>query len=228
MSIIKTEDEINNLRKAAKIGSDCFDYICTVIKPGMTEIEISKYIYEFFVKNGATGLSFDTIVGSGVNSAMIHSTPSDRIIEENDIILLDIGCVYNGYCSDMSRTIFIGKPTEKQEKIYNIVYNTYLNAINNIKIGMTEKEADFLGRELIIKNGYDYAHALGHGVGTNVHEEPLLSPKREDILKENMVFSIEPGIYLENEFGVRIEDVGILTNQGLDMFSSAPAKIVIL
>lgn len=228
MSIIKTEEEIKILRKAAKIGSDCFEYICTVIKPGMTEKEISKYIYEFFVKNGATKLSFDTIVGSGVNSAQIHSAPSDRVVLEKDIILLDMGCVYNGYCSDMSRTIFIGKPTSKQKEIYNLVYETYQNAINNIKIGMTAKEADSLGRQLIIDKGYDYAHALGHGVGTEVHEDPLLSPKRENLLEENMAFSIEPGIYIENEFGVRIEDVGVLTKQGLDMFSNVSKEIIIL
>lgn len=228
MSIIKTEEEIKKLRKAAKIGSDCFEYICTLIKPGMTEIEISKKIYDFFVKNGATGLSFDTIVGAGINSAQIHSIPTDRIIEEKDIILIDMGCVYDGYCSDMSRTIFVGEPTQKQKEIYNLVIEAYENAISNIKIGITTKEADLFGRQKILDKGYDYAHALGHGIGTEVHENPLLSPKREDLLEENMVFSIEPGIYLENEFGVRIEDVGLLTKQGLEMFSNVSKEIIIL
>lgn len=158
----------------------------------MTEKEIAKYILEFFEKNGAEGLAFDTIVGSGVNSAQIHSTPTDRKILENDIILFDMGCVYNGYCGDMSRTIFIGKPTKKQEDIYDLVYKTYLNAIKNIKIGDLTDIADGYGRKMIIEKGYDYAHALGHGVGIKVHEEPLLSPKRKDRLEENMVFSIEP------------------------------------
>ena len=158
----------------------------------MSEKEIAKYIYEFFVKNGATGVSFDTIVGSGINSAQIHSVPTDRKILENDIILFDMGCLYNGYCSDMSRTIFIGKPTPKQEEIYNLVYDTYLNAINKIRIGDTAKIADSYGRKMILDKGYDYAHALGHGVGTKVHEEPLISPKREEKLEENMVFSVEP------------------------------------
>ena len=194
----------------------------------MTEREVAKFIYEFFVKNGASGLSFDTIVGSGVNSAQIHSVLSDRIILENDIILFDMGCVYNGYCSDMSRTIFIGKPTKKQEEIYNLVYKTYLNAIKNIRVGNTAKEADSFGRKMILERGFDYAHSLGHGVGKEVHEEPLISPKRDEILKENMVFSIEPGIYIENEFGVRIEDVGVLTYDGLEMFSNNPKEIIIL
>lgn len=228
MAIIKTNDEIKKLKAAAKLGVDCFDYICTVIKPGISEKDISKLIYEFLMKNGANKLSFDTIVGSGVNSAQIHSIPTDRKIQENDIILFDIGCILDGYCSDMSRTIFIGKPTEKQVKIYDLVYKTYLNAVNNVKAGMTAKIADNLGRQLILDNGYDYAHALGHGVGIEVHEEPLLSPKRDSILEENMVFSIEPGIYLENEFGVRIEDVGILTNDGLEMFSTPSKEMIIL
>ena len=228
MAIIKTDEEIKKLKAAAKLGEDCFSYICTVIKAGMTEKEISKIIYEFFMKNGADKLSFDSIVGSGVNSAQIHSTPTDRKIQENDIILFDIGCVLDGYCSDMSRTVFIGKPTHKQIEIYNLVYETYLNAINNIKVGMPAKVADNLGRQFILDKGYDYAHALGHGVGTEVHENPLLSPKREEILDKNMTFSIEPGIYIENEFGVRVEDVGVLTNDGLEMFSIKSKEIIIL
>ena len=194
----------------------------------MTEKEIANYIYEFFVKNGASGLSFDTIVGSGKNSAQIHSTPTDRKILENDIILFDMGCIYNGYCGDMSRTIFIGKPTKKQEELYDLVYSTYLNAIKNIKIGDIAKNADYYGRKMILDAGYDYAHALGHGVGTKVHEDPLISPKREEKLEKNMVFSIEPGIYLENDFGIRIEDVGILTENGLEMFSSPSKELIIL
>lgn len=194
----------------------------------MSEVEISKKIYDFFVKNGASGLSFDTIVGSGVNSAQIHSTPTEKKILENDIILFDMGCLYNGYCSDMSRTIFIGKPTKKQEEIYNLVYKTYQNAVKNIKIGNTLKEADSFGRKMILDKGFDYAHALGHGVGTKVHEDPVISSKKEGILEEDMVFSVEPGIYIENEFGVRIEDVGVLTQNGLEMFSNPPKEIIIL
>lgn len=228
MAIIKTKEEIIKLRKAQKLGVECFDYILSIIKPGMSEKEISKYIYDFFIKNGASGLSFDSIVGSGENSSLIHSTPSDRIIKEKDIILFDIGCILDGYCSDMSRTIFIGKPTEKEKNIYDLVEKAYRNAIEKIQPEMSGKLADEEGRKIINENGYNYNHALGHGVGKVVHESPLLSPKSEDILKEGMVFSIEPGIYIENEFGVRIEDIGALTLEGMDMFSSAPSNIIIL
>lgn len=228
MGIVKTKEEINKLRKAAELGEKCFKNACKAIKPGMTEKDVSAIIYDFFVKNGASGLSFDTIIGSGVNSAKIHSTPTEKIIENNDIIQFDIGCILDGYCSDMSRIVFIGTPTEKQIEIYDLVYKTYRNAIENIKIGMISKVADEYGRMIIKDAGYDYAHALGHGVGKEVHEDPILSPKREDLLKEKMVFSIEPGIYLENEFGIRIEDVGVLTASGLDMFTQAPEEMIIL
>lgn len=228
MGIIKTKEEISKLKKSAELGEKCFEHVCSKIKIGMTEKEISCMVYDFFVKSGADALSFDTIIGSGVNSSKIHSIPSERVIKENDIIQFDMGCVLDGYCSDMSRVVFLGNPTEKQVQIYNIVYKTYKEAIKNIKIGMKESEADLKGRAFILENGYDYAHALGHGVGTKVHELPLISPKREEILKENMVFSIEPGIYIENEFGIRIEDVGVLTLNGLEMFTNAPEKMIIL
>ena len=228
MAVIKQDFEIDLLRKAQKLGVDCFHYICDKIQVGMTEIRIAQLVDEYFLSHGASGLSFETIVGSGIHSAQIHSTPTDRKIEEQDIILFDMGCILNGYCSDMSRTIFIGKPTPKQEELYHLVYQTYLNAVSHISMGMNAKEADSLGRKMLQENGYDYAHALGHGVGTEVHEEPLLSPKREDILQEKMVFSIEPGIYLEDEFGIRIEDVGVLTSDGMDMFSIAPEEMIIL
>jgi Xaa-Pro aminopeptidase len=228
MAIIKTNEEVNKLRRAAQLGSNCFEYICEYLQPGMTEMEIAQKVEEFFVKNGASALSFDTIVGSGVNSCQIHSTPTNRVIQPNDIILFDMGCVLDGYCSDMSRTVFLGKPSQKQRELYDLVYQTYCNAIQKIQVDMLASEADALGRDFIKKKGFDYAHALGHGVGTEVHEAPLLSPKSQDILKENMVFSIEPGIYLENEFGIRIEDVGVLTTHGMEMFSFPSETLTII
>ena len=228
MAIIKTKEEIEKMRKAALLGDCCFEYICTVIKPGMTEIDIAKKIDEFFMKNGATGVSFDTIVGAGVNSAQIHSTPTDYVIKDQDIILFDFGCVLDGFCSDMSRTIFVGDITEKQKDIYNLVLKAHANAVEKVRIGDVAKVVDSYGRKNIQDAGYDYAHALGHGVGTEVHEAPLISYRSEDVLKENMVFTIEPGIYLENEFGVRIEDTGVLTPNGIELFSKSNRDIIIL
>lgn len=228
MGIIKTKEEIEKLRKAAILGDKCFEYICSIVKPGMTEIEIAKKIDDFFMNNGASGTSFDTIVGAGKNSAQIHSTPTDYVIQKQDIILFDFGCVLDGYCSDMSRTIFIGGITDKQRKIYNLVKEAHQNAVDKVVINDVAKVVDEYGRLNIKKAGYDYAHALGHGVGVEVHEAPLVSYRSEDILKEDMVFTIEPGIYLENEFGVRIEDTGVLTQNGMELFSKSNRDIIIL
>ena len=228
MGIIKTKEEIEKLRRAAILGDNCFEYICSIIKPGMTEIEIAKKIDDFFMNNGATGTSFDTIVGAGKNSAQIHSSPTDYIIQEKDIILFDFGCVLDGYCSDMSRTVFVGGITDKQKEIYNLVKEAHENAVNKVQINDLAKVVDEYGRANIKNAGYDYAHALGHGVGTEVHEAPLISYRSEDLLKGDMVFTIEPGIYLENEFGVRIEDTGVLTQNGMELFSKSNRDIIIL
>ncbi len=228
MGIIKTKDEIEKLRRAALLGDRCFEHICNFIKAGMTEIQVAKEIDDFFVKNGSSGVSFDTIVGAGKNSAQIHSTPTDYIIQKQDIILLDFGCVLDGYCSDMSRTIFVGEPTDKQKEIYKLVQDAHYNATKNIRIKDIAKKADEYGRKNIQEAGFDYAHALGHGVGIQVHEKPLISYRSEEILEEDMVFTIEPGIYIENEFGVRIEDTGVLTPNGVELFSKSKREIIIL
>lgn len=226
--MVKTKEEIEKLRKASEMTDKGFAYICENIKPGMTEKEIAKKLDDYMFSLGATGLAFDTIVGSGQNSSMIHSVPTDKKIEEQDIILFDIGYVFDEYCSDMSRTIFVGGITEKQKMIYDLVLKTQLNAIEKIRVGMKANEADMLGRRFILDAGFDYAHALGHGIGKVVHEDLVLSPKRENVLEENAVFTIEPGIYLENEFGVRIEDTVLLKNDGIETLSNTTKEIIII
>ncbi len=229
MGIVKTDEEVKLLEEAALLGDKCFDYVCDFIRPGMTEIDVAKKIYDFFVKNGASSLSFDTIVGAGINSSQIHSTPTEKIIQDKDIVLLDFGCVLNNYCSDMSRTIFIGAPTEKQIQIYNLVLEAHQTAVENIRIGDKASIADMYGRKNIKNAGYDYAHSLGHGIGEKVHEEPVVSYKNDQtVLEKNMVFTIEPGIYLENEFGVRIEDAAVLTSKGVKLLSHSNRNIVVL
>ncbi len=228
MGMIKTKEEIEKLRAAALLGDKCFEYILSYIKPGMTEIEIANKMNEFFMKNGASGLSFDTIVGVGANSAQIHSIPSENKVKDKDIILLDFGCVLDGYCSDTSRTIFVGEVSNEQEKIYNLVRIAHDNAILNAKVHDIASAVDDYGRRNIKEAGYDYAHSLGHGVGTVVHEAPTISYKNDTVLEENMVFTIEPGIYLDNKFGVRIEDTGVLTNDGFKSFSNASRDIIVL
>lgn len=223
-----TKEEIEKLKKAAELGDECFADICTKIQIGMTEKEIAKRMEQFMFANGASKLSFDTIVGSGVNSAQIHSTPTERKVEYGDIILLDFGLVYDDYCSDTSRTIFVGEVKEEYQKIYEIVWQAQEKAIREITAGMTCRMADATARDYIKEKGFDFNHALGHGVGREVHEDPILSPKHEEILENSMVFSIEPGIYLENQFGVRIEDTVVLREGRVETLSKAPKNIIVV
>ncbi len=210
---MKSEEEIEKLIKASILADKCYNYICETIKVGMTEIEVAKLIDEFFLSNGASALAFDTIVGSGVNSSIIHSTPSDKIIEHGDIVQLDFGCVLDGYCSDCSRVLFMDEVKEEYKKIYDIVLEAQLVGINNTKVGMRSSQVDSICRDIIKSHGYDFKHAVGHGVGKEVHEDPVISPKNEnDVIENDTVFTIEPGIYLENQFGIRIEDTCLMKN----------------
>lgn len=228
MGQIKTNDEIKKLRKAARLGDSCFEYICSQIKIDMTEKEIAAEIDNFIINNGALKASFETIVGSAENSAFIHSTPTDRKIEFGDIILLDFGCILDNYCSDMSRTIFVGEAKEEYKRIYEIVLKAQLETIKNIRTLMKCSDIDKIARTIINSYGYDFNHSVGHGIGTEVHEEPIISSKSNETVKNNMVFSIEPGIYLEGKFGVRIEDVIVINNGIPEILSLSPKDIIII
>lgn len=227
--MIKTEEEINKLKKASRLADACFEYICNTIKIGMTEKEIAKLMDDYMLSNGAISLAFETIVGSGENSSQIHSTPTDRKIEFGDIILLDFGCVVEEYCSDISRTIFVGEIKEEYKEIYDIVLDSQIKGVSQITCGKTAKEADLMCRNVILEKGYNFNHALGHGVGKEVHEKPVISPKNEeDVLQNNMVFTIEPGIYLEKRFGVRIEDTVLLDDGKVIPLNKASKEIIIV
>ena len=209
--MVKTKEEIKKLIKASQLADKCYRYICTQIKPGMTEKKIAKLMDNYMISHGASGVSFETIVGSGKNSSKIHSTPSNRTIKYGDVVQLDFGCVLDGYCSDCSRVLFIGMVKPEYKKIYDIVYKAQIAGINGFKAGMKASRVDALSRDVIVKHGYNFNHAVGHGVGQEVHEDPVVSPKNtKDTIKNNMCITIEPGIYLENKFGVRIEDTCIV------------------
>ncbi|MBR6504189.1 MAG: aminopeptidase P family protein [Clostridia bacterium] len=212
--MIKDEDEIENIKTACKITDECFEYLCKFIKKGMTEKQIAKEIEEYFVINGADGLAFDTVVASGPNSSMPHAVPTDRRIETGDCITIDMGCKYNGYCSDMTRTIFIDNIDDEKRKIYDLVLKNQKQILDEIKEGITPKtltkmvEGDFKINDQIL------VHSLGHGVGLEVHELPYMSARNEKPLKGNMVITNEPGIYIPGKFGVRIEDTVLVTKAG--------------
>ncbi len=214
---IKTQEEISKIEKACKIGDLAFDYILEKIKTGITEKEIAKEL-ENFIKNKGAVISFPSIVAFGKNSSVPHHQTGDkRLTIDDKLILLDFGVKIDGYCSDMTRTVFFGKPTEKQREIYETVLEAQKRAVDfvnkQIKNGkiIKAKDVDKIARDYIKSVGFpDIPHSLGHGIGLEVHEHPNLSPKSKDILKEGMVFSIEPGIYIQGEGGVRIEDLFVL------------------
>ena len=227
---VKDEQELELLKKASQIGSDTFKYICGVIKPGMSELELAAEIEYQMKKRGAEGLSFDTIAISGAKTSMPHGTPGEKLIESGDFVTMDYGCIYQGYCSDMTRTVAVGKPTEEMVKVYAIVLKAQLNACEKIHAGLTGRECDALARDVIAAAGYGdrFGHSLGHGVGLFIHEGPRFNQKYDGVIPENAVVSIEPGIYLPGRFGVRIEDLAIIKDFGIINLVDANKELMIL
>lgn len=229
LRVIKSEDELLRLSKAEQIGDLAFSHILQFIKPGKTEMEVALELEYFMKSHGASGLSFDTIVASGPNSSLPHAVPTERILKDGDFVTMDFGCVYKGYCSDMTRTIYIGKePSKKQQEIYEIVLQAQLAALAEIKPGMKCSDVDAVARNFIKDAGYGsyFGHGLGHGVGLYIHEEPRFSPKCEELLTPGVVITVEPGIYLPGEFGVRIEDMIQITEDGYRNLTSSPKKLI--
>ena len=225
--MIKDDDEIANIKKACEITDNCFEMLKNYIKPGLTEKQIARKIHDYYMNN-SEGESFETIVASGENSSKPHAVPTDRVIEKQDIITIDMGCVVNGYCSDMTRTIFIGKPTEEQKSIYNLVLKNQKIALNQIRDGANIKsivkgvESDFN------INGQTLIHSLGHGVGLEIHEAPIVGIKNDTCLKENMIITDEPGIYIAGNFGVRIEDTVLVTKKGAIALTESDKECIII
>ena len=216
------------MRQAAAIADKGFLHVLDIVKPGMTEKELALELEFFMRKQGASGLSFTTIVASGIRSSMPHGVASDKVIEKNDMLTLDFGCMYNGYCSDMTRTFVVGTADERQKELYNIVLETQLKVLEAIKPGAHCKEIDALSREIIGGYGYGefYGHGLGHGVGLEIHELPVLNGTSEFVLEENMVVTDEPGIYLPDFGGVRIEDTVLVTKDGYDLISRSTKEFI--
>ena len=216
MRIIKDENEIKNVKKAQEIAETAFDDILKFIKPGVTEREIALELDRCMLKNGAEALSFETIALSGTNTSMPHGVPSDKQVKDGEFVLMDFGAVYNGYHSDMTRTVCIGKPSEEMEKVYNVVLSAQTACLEEAHAGMTGSELDKIARDIIDDAGYGdfFGHSLGHGVGMEIHEAPNAAPLNKNILKSGAIVTVEPGIYIPGKFGVRIEDFVILTENG--------------
>lgn len=212
-SSVKSQDKLLKIQKACEITESAFEKTLPFIKEGVTELEISARLeYNFKLLGGLVG--FESIVAFSKGSSVPHYKTSNKKLEKNMPILMDFGCSYQGYLSDMTRTFYFGKPTEKFLTVYEAVKNAHLLAFSDIRSGMTCREADAIARSYLEKEGLSkyFTHSLGHGVGVKIHEYPTLNTRSETILKDGMVFSIEPGVYLENEFGIRIEDTVVLQN----------------
>lgn len=228
MRRIKTTRELEFIKKAESIGDQVFTEILTYIKPGMTELDIAARIEYLLKVNGAQGLSFSAIVASGINSSMPHAVPSHKKVEIGDFLTMDFGCVYEGYCSDMTRTIVIGKASEKQKEVYNTVLKAQMEALAFLKAGYKGKEVDKIARDIIYGAGYEgcFGHGLGHSVGLHIHENPRLSMLEEDIIEAGMTETVEPGIYIKGFGGVRIEDLVAVTETGCENFTFSDKNLI--
>jgi len=209
---IKTEIEINNIIEAQKIAEKALKKVEGMIKAGVTEREIRAELVFACLAGGAETMSFEPIVAFGANSARPHHQPGDKKLEKGEAVLIDFGCVRNGYCSDMTRTFCVGDPNPDIKRIYDIVKTALEYTVKHIKAGMTAHEVDSLAREYIRSNGYDneFGHSLGHGVGLDIHETPRIGAGSKTVLEEGMVVTIEPGIYLNGIGGVRLEDMVVV------------------
>jgi Xaa-Pro aminopeptidase len=228
LSAVKDTGEINNIKKSVKIADKAFGDILGLVKPGVKERDLALEMSYQMIKLGADGPAFDFVVASGQRTCMPHARASDRKLKKGDFVTLDFGCFYNGYASDITRTVVLGKATVRQKKIYNIVLEAQLKAISSVKPQMPAKELDRVARDIINKEGYgDYfGHGLGHGIGLEVHDNPVLNPRSKDTLVEGNVITIEPGIYIPAWGGVRIEDDIVVMKNGCKVLSRSPKELI--
>lgn len=224
----KTPNEVKKIKQAQAIADDAFKHILNYIKVGITEKDIALELDYYMLKHGAESLSFDTIALGGKNTSMPHGVPSDYTIQSGDFVLMDYGAVVDGYHSDMTRTICVGTPTDKMREVYNIVLNAQTVALDNVKIDMLGSVVDSLARKIIQNSGYgDYfGHSLGHGVGMEIHEYPVMSPSNKETIPDGSIVTVEPGIYIPNEFGVRIEDFIYLHDGIVENLTNSPKNLI--
>lgn len=228
MRVKKEPFEIERIKKAVQIADDAFAHILGYIKPGITENDLAAEIEYYMRRQGARKPSFDTIVASGFRGALPHGIASSRRIENGDLVVIDFGALCDGYCSDMTRTIVAGKASREQKRIYDIVLEAQLRALEFVGAGKKCSEVDAVAREIISGHGLGekFGHGLGHGVGLEVHEKPALNIINHTELAEGMVVTVEPGIYLEDWGGVRIEDMVVVTDQGCQVLTKSGKELI--
>ncbi len=225
---VKTEEELKLIRRAESIGDLAFAKILEVLKPGISELEVAAELEYQMKRAGAEGLSFDTIVASGFHSSMPHAVPTEKKLEPGDFVTMDFGCRYRGYCSDMTRTVVIGKASQEQKKIYQTVLEAQRLALDQLSAGKTGRQVDAVARGHIAQAGYGkyFGHGLGHSLGLFIHEEPRLSPGDDTLLLPGMVETVEPGIYVPGFGGVRIEDLAVVKEESCENYTGSPKELI--
>lgn len=228
MRIIKTDEEIACITKAQRIAEAAFTKLLSNMRVGQTEKQIAAVLEFFMLEMGSDGVSFETIAASGVNSACPHAVPTDKPVREGDFLTLDFGATCKGYHSDMTRTVVFGKPTDEMKNIYNAVWGANSDAIKAVKAGISGKLVDSVARSTLDAWGYEkyFTHGLGHGVGLEIHEDPSLNNRSGTTLREGMVITIEPGVYIPGRYGVRIEDMCVVTGDGCKIITETPKTLI--
>ncbi|MEF2964469.1 Xaa-Pro peptidase family protein [Paenibacillus sp. M1] len=230
LRMFKDEGELALMKEAADLADRTFLHMLDILKPGVSEWDMALELETFMRKNGASGPSFETIIASGERSAMPHGVASSRILQQGDFVTMDFGALLNGYCSDITRTVFIGEPTAKHREIYDIVLEAQMHTLEFMKPGMTGREGDALARDIISRYGYGdrFGHSTGHGLGMEVHEAPRVSKQSDTVLQPGMVVTVEPGIYIPGFGGVRIEDDVVVTETGVRRLTESTKEFIIL
>lgn len=227
---VKEDRELVIMRKAQEIADQAFSEVIKKIRVGMTEKDLQAELIYCLYKNGGEGLSFDPIVVSGPNTSLPHGVAGDRVIQPGDFVTMDFGVIYQGYCSDMTRTVAVGFATEEMKQVYNTVLQAQKAGLAATRAGVKGKDIDGAARKVIEAAGYGayFGHGYGHSLGMEVHELPACSPSAETVMEKNMICSAEPGIYLPGKFGVRIEDVVIFTEDGYENITHSPKALIIV
>lgn len=228
MRMIKSAEEIGQITKAQRIAENALENVFDFLKEGVTERETALFLNDCMLRNGAEDISFETIALFGENTSMPHGVPSGRTLKKGEPVLMDFGAVVSGYHSDMTRTVFLGEPTEEAERVYGIVLEAQEKTIAAARAGITGKELDFVARSCIKEYGCGemFGHGLGHSVGMEIHERPSANTRDETVLRENMIMTVEPGIYLPKKFGIRIEDFVVIKENSCYNLTNAPKNLI--
>jgi Xaa-Pro aminopeptidase len=226
----KEPSEVDAVRRAQQVSEKVLDALLSKLRPGLSEKEVAAQIVYDHLRLGAESMSFDPVVASGPNSALPHARPTHRILKHGDPVLLDFGCFLDGYSSDMTRTVFLGEPAEEERRVYDLVVNAQERAIEIARAGISAKALDAAARDLIRDAGYaeNFNHSLGHGVGLQIHEWPRVSYAVDYDLPAGCIVTIEPGVYLPGRFGVRVEDMILLTDSGCENLTRSSKGLIVL